>query len=183
MPKLRLYVPRSTHLMVLDANTLKVVGDIPDTAGIHGVALVPELHCGFTSNGTAGTVTVFDTQTLAVLCTLHVGKKPDAIIYDPTTKKVLVCNGKSEDVSIFNPDCDPAHPPEATTLALGGAPEFAVADGAGKVYVNLEDKSEVVEFDPVAAKVLNHWPLTPGDSPTGLSMDRTTRRLFAGCAQ
>jgi DNA-binding beta-propeller fold protein YncE len=178
----RLYLSRATHVMVVDTKTLAVVGDIDGGDGVHGIALAPQLHRGFITNGKAGTVTVFDTQTLAKIATLQAGKKPDAIMYEPTTKKVLCFNGKSEDVTAFDADFDAAKPAAGTTLALGGAPELGVADGTGKVFVNLEDKSEVVQFDAAAMKVLNHWALAPGEAPTGIAMDRATRRLFIGCA-
>jgi DNA-binding beta-propeller fold protein YncE len=178
----RLYVTRGTHVMVLDTNTLTIAGDIGGMKGIHGVALAPQLHRGFISDGKAGTVIVFDTLTLAKIATLQAGKKPDAIIYDPASKKVLCFNGKSEDVTAFDAGFDPASPPAGPTLALSGAPEFAAADGTGKVYVNLEDKSALVELDTVTMKLLNTWPLAPGDGPTGLAIDRANRRLFAACA-
>lgn len=173
----RLFVSRSTHVMVLDADTGKVLGDIPDTSGVHGIALAPDLNKGFTSNGKAGTVTIFDLKTLAPLGTVKVGDNPDAILYDAKTKRVFTFNGRSKDATAI----DAAAGTVAGTIALGGKPESGVTDGDGKVFVNIEDKSEIVEFDAAKLAELARWPLAPGEEPTGLSIDRKTHRLFAGC--
>lgn len=173
----RLFVSRSTHVMVIDADTGKVAGDIADTSGVHGIALAPDLGRGFTSNGKAGTSTVFDLKTLAPITTVKTGDNPDAILYDAFTKRVFTMNGRSSDSTAI----DAATAKVVGTVALGGKPEFAVADGQGKIFVNLEDKSEVVEFDAKELKVLAHWPLAPGEEPSGMAIDLKNHRLFIGC--
>lgn len=173
----RLYVPRSTHVAVLDTDTDAIVGDLPDTQGVHGVALAPELGRGFTSNGRSATATVFDLKTLAVLGQVKTGDNPDAILYDPSTKRVFTFNGRSADATAI----DAATGTVAGTLPLGGRPEFAVTDGKGRVYVNLEDTNELLALDPQALTVKARWPLKPCEAPTGLAIDVAHRRLFAGC--
>jgi DNA-binding beta-propeller fold protein YncE len=178
----RLYVPRSDHVIVVDAEDGRVVGQIPDTPGVHGVALVPELDRGFTSNGKDASITVFDLKTLATLGKIKAGTNPDAIAYDPASKRVFCFNGKSNDATVVDPSVDPAKAPESARIELGGKPELAVSDGKGWVFVNLEDKSEVVRIDTKTMKVTARWPLAPGEEPSGLSMDVEHRRLFAACA-
>jgi len=171
----RLFVSRSTHVMVIDTTTGKLAGDIPDTAGVHGIALAPELNRGFTSNGKAGTATIFDLKTLATLGTVKTGENPDAILYDAATKRVFTFNGRSNDATAF----DAQKGDVLGTIALGGKPEFAVADGTGKVFVNIEDKSEVVELDAKELKVLARWPIAPVEEPSGLAIDVKNKRLFS----
>ena len=173
----RLFISRATHVIVLDTASGKVVGDIPDTAGVHGIALAPELGRGFTSNGRAGTVTIFDVKTLAVIGFLNAGQNPDAIVYDPASKRVFAMNGRSHDATAI----DAATGKVVATIPLDGKPEFAVADGRGRVYVNLEDKSQLLAIDSRKLEVVARWPLAPCEAPTGLAMDRDHRRLFAGC--
>ena len=173
----RLFISRGTKVMVLDVDSEKIVGEIPDTPGVHGIALAPDLGRGFTSNGMAGTVTIFDLKTLQVLGTAQAGKNPDAIVYDPATKRVFTMNGRSGDSTAI----DGATGNVAGTIALGGRPEFAAADGAGHVFVNLEDKSQIQEIDSKTLAVLATWPLAPAESPSGLSIDREHHRLFSGC--
>jgi YVTN family beta-propeller protein len=174
----RLYLSRSTHVMVVDADTGAVVGDLPNTTGVHGIALVQDLNKGFTSNGRDSTVTVFDLKTLKVLKQIPVGKNPDAIIYDPSSKRVFTFNGASSDTTAIDAQAETV----AGTIPLGGRPEFAVADEKGHIYVNLEDKSEVLELDSKKLAVANRWPLAPGEEPSGMAMDRKHRRLFIVCA-
>ena len=173
----RVYVSHSSHVVVLDADTYAIVGDIPDTQGVHGIAIAPDLGRGFVSDGRANTVTIFDPKTLKTIGTVKAGTNPDAIIYDPHTKRVFTMNGHSQDTTAINA----ADGTVAGTLALGGKPEFAVADGHGNIFVNIEDKSELVQFDSQKLTVLNRWPLKPCEEPSGLAVDWTTRRLFAGC--
>jgi YVTN family beta-propeller protein len=173
----RLFVSRSTHVMVIDTETGKVAGDIPNTDGVHGIALAPEFNRGYTSNGKAGTATIFDLKTLATIGTVKTGDNPDAILYDPATKRVFTFNGKSKDTTAI----DAATGTVAGTIALGGKPEFGASDGKGHVFVNLEDKSEVVSFDPKELKVNAHWPLAPGEEPSGMAIDVKNHRLFVGC--
>ena len=171
----RLFISRSTHVMVVDADTGAVVGDIPGTEGVHGIALVPDLGKGYTSNGRANTVTVFDLKTLKVLKQVPVGQNPDAIIYDPASKRVFTMNGRSNDTTAIDAATDTV----AGTVALDGRPEFAVSDERGHVFVNLEDKSSVAEFDPRRLAVLARWPIAPGEEPSGLAIDRKHSRLFS----
>jgi YVTN family beta-propeller protein len=171
----RLYVSHSTHVLVVDADTGAILGDIPDTAGVHGIALVPELNKGYTSNGRASTVTVFDLKTLKVLKQIPVGKNPDAIIYDDASKRVFTMNGASDDTTAIDVKTDTV----TGTLALGGKPEFAVTDGRGNVFVNIEDKSAIVEFDSRRLAVEANWPVAPAEEPSGLAFDRKHRRLFS----
>ncbi len=173
----RLYISRGTHVMVLDADTYAQVGDIPDTQGVHGIAIAPEFGRGFTSNGRANTVTIFDLKTLKVLGTAQTGQNPDAIIYDPASKRVFTMNGRSGDSTAI----DAASGTVAGAIALGGRPEFAASDGAGRVYANLEDKSAVVQIDSRNLKLVNTWPLAPCEEPSGMAMDTANRRLFIGC--
>jgi YVTN family beta-propeller protein len=173
----RVYVSHGTHVVVLDADSGKVVGDIPDTQGVHGIAIATDAGRGFTSNGRANTVTVFDLKTLKTEATVKAGTNPDAIVYDPATKRVFTMNGRGQDTTAINV----ADNTVAGTLALGGKPEFAVADGKGNIYVNIEDKSELVRFDSKNLTVLNRWPMAPCQEPSGLAADWKSRRLFAGC--
>ncbi|NTV53168.1 MAG: YncE family protein [Candidatus Firestonebacteria bacterium] len=173
----RLYVSRGTHVMVLNLDTEKVVGDIPDTPGVHGIALAPELNRGFTSNGQANTATIFDLKTLQVLGQVQTGTNPDAILYDPASKKVFVFNRRSHDATVF----DGATGNVVRTLAIGGKPEFAVSDSAGKVYVNLEDAGEIAEIDSVKLQITRRFSTQPGLEPEGLALDREKHRLYVGC--
>lgn len=174
----RIYVSHGTHVVVLDADTQATVGDIPDTPGVHGIAVAVDLGRGFISNGRANTVTIFDLKTFTVLGSVNTGTNPDAIIYDPVSHNVFAFNGRSKDATVI----DGASGSVAGTIPLGGKPEFAVADGKGSVYVNIEDTSELAHLDAKALKELHRWPLKPCEEPSGLAMDLKTRRLFAGCS-
>ncbi|HKO03980.1 MAG TPA: YncE family protein [Candidatus Acidoferrales bacterium] len=173
----RLFISRGTHVMVVDVDSDKVVGDIPDTPGVHGIALAPELNRGFVSNGRGNNVTIFDLKTLATIGHAAAGQNPDAIIYDPASKRAFAMNGRSGDITAV----DGASGDVAGTVAVGGKLEFAAADGKGRIYVNVEDKNEIVEVDAKKLTVLAHWPLAPCEEPSGLAMDTKNRRLFAGC--
>jgi DNA-binding beta-propeller fold protein YncE len=173
----RLYVSHATRVVVIDLDKGAVVGEIPNTNGVHGIAIVSELGRGFTSNGRDNTATIFDLKSLKVLGQVKTGTNPDAIIYDPASRRVFAFNGRSADATVI----DAASGAVAGTIALGGKPEFAAADGRGMVYVNIEDKSEVVAIDSRKLTATAHWPLSPGEEPSGMAMDRDTRRLFIGC--
>ena len=173
----RVYISRGTHVMVLDADSGKSVGDIPDTPGVHGIALAPELGRGFTSNGREGTVSIFDLKTLATSSKVKVGDNPDAILYDPATKRVFTFNGRSQDSTAI----DAATGKVLGTIKLDGRPEFAATDAKGGIFVNIEDKSELSAIDPNKLEVKATWPLAPCKSPSGLSMDQKNRRLYAVC--
>lgn len=174
----RLYISRGTHVMVLDTDSGKSVGDIPDTPGVHGIALAPDLGRGFTSNGREGTVTIFDIKTLAAIGSkVKAGDNPDAILYDPATKRVFTFNGRSQDSTAIDATSGKA----LGTIKLDGKPEFAASDAKGEIFVNIEDKSELVAIDPAKLEVKSKWPLAPCTEPSGLSIDRKHRRLFVGC--
>src|SRR4051794_18423890 len=174
----RLYISRGTHVIVLDLDSGKNVGDIPDTPGVHGVALAPDLGRGFTSNGRENTVTIFDIKTLKPIGEkIKVGENPDAILYDPATKRVFTFNGRSHDSTAI----DASDGKVLGTIKLGGKPEFAVSDAKGQVFVNNEDTSELIAIDPNKLEVKSKWPLAPCQSPSGLAIDRKNRRLFVGC--
>ena len=173
----RVYISRGTHVMVLDADSGKTVGDIADTQGVHGIALAPELGKGFTSNGREGTVSIFDIKTLATGNKVKVGDNPDAILYDPATKRVFTFNGRSQDSTAI----DAASGKVLSTIKLDGKPEFAASDAKGEVFVNIEDKSELVAIDANKLEVKAKWPLAPCTEPSGLAIDRKNRRLYVGC--
>ncbi|HKE00681.1 MAG TPA: YncE family protein [Planctomycetota bacterium] len=177
----RLYVPRSTRVAVLDADSGKALGEIPDTPGVHGVAIAAKAGLGFTSNGKDGSVTVFEVKSLKPVERITAGRNPDAILFDPSSERVFVFNGGSKDATVFPAAATEGRPRETKTIPLGAKPEFAVADGAGRVYVNLEDTSELAAIDAKTLEVKSRWPLTPGTGPTGLAIDAKTRRLFAAC--
>jgi DNA-binding beta-propeller fold protein YncE len=172
-----IYISRGTHVMVLDADSGKSVGDIADTPGVHGIALAPELGRGFTSNGREGMVSIFDIKTLATSSKVKVGDNPDAILYDPATKRVFTFNGRSQDSTAI----DAATGKVLGTIKLDGKPEFAASDAKGEIFVNIEDKSELVAIDPAKLEVKAKWPLAPCTEPSGLAIDRKHRRLFVGC--
>jgi len=173
----RVYVSHATQVVVLDADSYEVVGSIPDTQGVHGIAIASDLGRGFTSNGRTNTATIFDLKTLKTIGTVNTGANPDAIVYESGTKRVFTLNGRSKDATAINA----ADGTVAGTLALGGKPEFAVADGKGSIYVNIEDTSELVQFDPQKLTVTHRWPQKPCQEASGLAIDRKNRRLFSGC--
>lgn len=174
----RLYVARSSHVQVVDLDKDSVIADIPNTIGVHGVALVPELGRGFTSNGRDSSVTIFDLETLAALTTVKIpARNPDAITYDAFSKRVFTFNGGSGSATAI----DAATGAVAGTVDLGDKPEAAVSDGKGKMYVNLEDSSFVAVFNTKTLKVLARWPLAPGRNPTGIAFDQAHKRLFSAC--
>ncbi len=174
----RLYVPRATHVLVLDADSGKQVGEIVDTAGVHGVAVAAALGLGFTSNGRADTCTVFELKTGNALQTIATGKNPDALVFEPVTKCVYIGNGRSGDVSVISAEKREV----VATIPVGGKPEAIVTDGKGKVFVNVEDKSEIVRIDAVKNEVELHMALAPGEEPTGLAIDVDHHTLFAACS-
>ncbi|HET6913993.1 MAG TPA: YncE family protein [Rhodanobacteraceae bacterium] len=173
-----LYVSRSDRVVVMDVGTGKQIGEVDGLSGVHGIAIANDLHRGFISNGRANTVTVFDPATLKTEQTIAVkGENPDAILYDPYSKRVFTFNGHSKDASVI----DATSGKLLGTIALPGKPEFAVSDGQGHVYDNIEDKGELVEIDPKAMKVTHTWELKNCEDPSGLAMDIAHRRLFSVC--
>jgi len=173
----RLFVSHGTHVIVVDADTKVAVGDIPDTPGVHGIAIASDLGRGFISNGRGATATIFDLKTLGRIGEVKTGENPDAILYDRASGRVFTFNGRSGDATAF----DAAHGTVTGTIPLGGKPEFAVADGKGRVYVNIEDKSEIVALDAKALQVKSRWPLEPCEEPSGLAFDSEHGRLFTVC--
>ena len=173
----RLYISHSTRVEIVQYDTKEHVGSIEKTSGVHGIALAPEFSRGFTSNGKDGSVTVFDTKTLATIKTIDTKqKKPDAIVYEPQTKRVFVFNGDSENCTAI----DATTMEIVGTLALGGGPEAPVADRKGDIFVNIETTNEVVRFDAASLKIKSRWAVTPAQTPTGISMDRENHILFIG---
>ena len=173
----RLYIARSTRVMVVDLKTGKLVGEIADTAGVHGVALVKDAKRGVTSNGKADAATIFDLETLKPIATVATGGKPDAILWEPKTRTVMTMNGRSNSISVI----DPVAAKVVATIALPGRPETAVSDEQGRVFVNLEDKAQIAQVDVLKGTVIGVWDLAGCTEPTGLAIDLATKRLFTGC--
>ena len=175
----RLYIPRSTHTMVVEEDSGKLLGDIPGQKHNHGVAVAPDLGRGFISDG-AGSIVIFDLKSNAVLGTVAAKDDADGIIYDKSTGLVLVACGDAGLLVTLKADSDPKTA-KIDAIELGGKPEYLASDEAGKVYVNLEDKDQVAVVDLKARKVLAHWPVAPGGSPVGMSIDTAKHRIFVGC--
>jgi DNA-binding beta-propeller fold protein YncE len=172
-----LYVSHGSLVNILNKKTGDSVGVIENTTGVHGIAFDAANKKGFTSNGRLNNVTVFDINTNKVLTQIATGQNPDAIMFEPFSKKIITCNGRSKNLSII----DPANNVLLDSVDVGGKPETAVSDGKGKIFVNVEDKNEVVAIDAATFKVLGHWSISPAEGPTGLAYDAKTKRLFAGC--
>ena len=164
--------------MVVDLDTEKVVGEIADTPGVHGIAFVPELNRGFTSNGGNSTVTAFDLTTMKALGTVKANGRPDIIMYEPISKRILSMNHGTNDITAI----DPAELKVVGSLVAGGVPELAAGDELGHVFCNLEDTSEVIEFDTKTMTLIRKFPLAPGEEPTGLAFDAGKRKLFSTCS-
>jgi DNA-binding beta-propeller fold protein YncE len=178
----RLFVPRTTHTMVLDADSGKALGDIPGQKAAHGVAIVPSAGRGFiTDGGGSGAILIFDLKTYAVLGSLVTEPDSDGIIYDAKLDRVMAVSGDKGVLMTFKPDIDPKNGKIDPPIELGGAPEFLASDGTGKVFVNLEDKDVVAVVDLKTRKVIARWPVAPGGQPVGLALDKATHRLFIGC--
>jgi DNA-binding beta-propeller fold protein YncE len=173
----RLFIGRGNHIDVVNVDSGTVVGKVTGLAGTSGLLPLPELGRGFVMNGPESSAIIVDLKTLQKIGTVKTGKDPDSFAYDPITKRVFIMNSASADATAVNA----ADGTVAGTIALGGQPEFVVADGKGKIYVNITDKDQIVEVDAQTMKVLHRWPLAPGTGPSGLSMDRKNRRLFSAC--
>jgi DNA-binding beta-propeller fold protein YncE len=173
----RLFISRGTHVIVVDPDQGKIIGDIPNTQGVHGIALVDEFNKGFTTNGRTSDSTIFDLTSLKVLGNTKTDKDSDAVIYDPFSKRVFTFNGDANTASAI----DAASGKLVSTFPLGGGPEFGATDGKGKIFVNLEDKSALVKFDAKTLKIENTWPLAPCESPSGLAIDAAHEILVVGC--
>jgi hypothetical protein len=173
----RLYVSHATHVVVIDLDKNTIAGDIPDTPGVHGIAIADDLNKGFISNGRGNNVTIFDLKTLKATGTVATEMNPDAIRYDAVSKRVFAFNGRSRSATAIDAKTGMA----VATIALPGKPEFSQADGKGRVYVNIEDTNEIVEIDAAKAAVTKKYALTGCEGPSGLAMDTKTRRLFSVC--
>src|SRR5712691_3989351 len=173
----RLYVSHATQVDVVDADNGKLVGTIPDTPGVHGVALASAFKHGFTSNGRENKVSMFDPATLQLIKKIDVGKGPDGIYYDPKTKRVFTNNHGSHDISAIDAKTGEV----VGTVKAEGDGEQAVIGADGLIYVNSEDTAEVVVFDPKSLEVKNRFPIGVAKTPTGLAYDAKTNRLFIGC--
>ena len=176
-PARRLYVSHATKVVVVDLDSDKVVGEIPNTPGVHGIAIAPDLGKGFTSNGRSNNVSVFDLKTLKVSGQIATGQNPDAIQYEPLSHRVFTFNGKSNDSTVLDAQAGKV----LGTIPLGGKPEFSVTDGKGKIFVNMEDRNQIVVIDAASMKVLKAFSLKPCDSPSGLAIDPKPTTLFSVC--
>jgi len=174
----RIYASHTNEVDVVDANSGALVGKIEQLHGVHGIAIAADLGKGFISNGQSNSVTVFDLKTLQKAGEPATGQNPDAICYEPKTKRVFTFNGRSNDSTAI----DAKTLEIAGTFKLGGRPEFCVVDGAGKIYDNLEDTSEVIEIDAAKLTVLRRASLAPGDGPSGLAIDVKNKKLFSVCS-
>jgi YVTN family beta-propeller protein len=173
-----LYVSHATIVQVVNEVSGKLVATISGMKGVHGIAIVSDLNKGYISSGKDTMITVFDTKTFKIITRFSSsGLGPDAIFYDPFSKKVFTCNGKSKNVSVIDPVTDKI----VATIALDGKPESGVSNGKGSVYVNFEAESKICEINSSSFTVENVWPLAPGEEPTGLALDNLSHRLFSAC--
>jgi DNA-binding beta-propeller fold protein YncE len=173
----RVYASHGTEVDVLDADSGKLLGKVEDTLGVHGIAIVPALHRGFTTNGAESTVSVFDTDTFKTIKKIPVAKGPDFVFYDASSKRILVCHGDAAAITAIDPEQEAV----IGQVALGGGAEASVVNGKGTGFVNLEEEAEVVSYDPQTLTVKAKYPITGCKTPTGLAMDAANSRLFIGC--
>jgi DNA-binding beta-propeller fold protein YncE len=173
----RLYISRSSHVMVVDLETGKQAGDIPNTEGVHGIAIAPEFGRGFTSNGRSNDVTIFELKTLKVLGKVPTGLNPDSIRYDSASKRVFALNARGKSATVI----DAASGKVVSTIELGGSPEFTAVDGKGRLYVNIADTNEVVEIDTQKMAVTKRFSIKPGIEPSGMALDAARHLIFSGC--
>jgi YVTN family beta-propeller protein len=175
----RIFVSHATVAQAIDIKTGKLAGTIQDTKGIHGIAIANDLNKGFTSNGRDSSVTIFNLKTFEVITKINVtGRNPDAILYDPFSQKVFTCNGGGNNSTVIDAKTNKV----IGTIPLDGKPEFSVTDGKGKVFINIEDKSVINVINTETLKVEQHWPIAPGEEPSGLALDNQAHRLFSVCA-
>lgn len=174
----RLFVSRGTMVQVVNVKDGKLVGTIPNTEGVHGIALAPDLGKGFISDGRDSSVTVFNLKTLKVITKLGVtGRDPDAILYDPYTHRVFTCNGDAGNSTVIDARKDKV----IGTIKLSGSPEYSATDGHGRIYINIEDSSQIDEINPATMKIENVWQVAPGEHPSGLAIDAKNHILFSTC--
>jgi hypothetical protein len=173
----RLFITHGTHVVVVNVDSGKIVGDIGGMEGIHGVVLAPEFNRGFVTDGRAAKLWIFNLKTLKVIGSAPTDPDADGDVYDPASKRVFTFNGDSHTSTVVNAKTGKT----IGRIELGGDPEFPVADGQGHVYANITSTSEIVEIDSNTMKITHRWPLAPGEHPSGLAMDTTNRILFSGC--
>jgi YVTN family beta-propeller protein len=173
----RVYASHGTLVEVVDTKAGKVVGQITQLHGVHGIAVAPEFGKGFITNGQSNSVTIFDLKTLAKVGEPQTGQNPDSVCFEPKTKRIFTFNGRSSDSTAIDPKTNEV----IKSLPLGGKPEECAADGTGKIYANLEDSSEIIEIDAATPAVLRHASLAPCESPSGLAIDIKNKKLFAAC--
>jgi len=174
----RVYASHGTLVEVVDPKAGKVVGQITQLHGVHGIAVAPEFGKGFITNGQSNSVTIFDLKTLAKVGEPQTGQNPDSVCFEPKTKRIFTFNGRSSDSTAIDPKTNEV----IKSLPLGGKPEECAADGTGKIYANLEDSSEIIEMDAATPAVLRHASLAPCESPSGLAIDIKNKKLFAACS-
>ncbi len=175
----RLYVSRGMRAQIVDLARLSLIGEIPNTPGIHGIALISALARGYTSNGRDSSVTIFDMKTLKSIGVLKInGRNPDAILFDAPSQRLFTFNGGSANATAIDIATDSI----IGVIPLSGKPEFAVSDNRGFIYVNIEDRSSIAEIDPHALKVVRTWSIAPGEGPSGLAIDRENGRLYSACS-
>lgn len=174
----RIFVSHAAVAQAIDISSGKLAGTIPDTKGIHGIAIANDLNKGFTSNGRDSSVTIFNLKTIEVIAKITVtGQNPDAILYDPFSQKVFTCNGRSNNSTVIDAKTNKV----IATIPLDGRPEFSATDGKGKVFINIEDKSLIDVINSVTLKVEQHWSIAPGEEPSGLAIDNQSHLLFSVC--
>jgi YVTN family beta-propeller protein len=175
----KIFVSHATVAQAIDIKSGKLAGTIPNTKGIHGIAIANDMNKGFTSNGRDSSVTVFNLKTFAVIAKIKIsGQNPDAILYDPFSQKVFTCNGGSSNSTVIDAKTNK----EIASIPLDGRPEFSVSDGKGKVFINIEDKSVINVINSSTLKVEQHWSIAPGEGPSGLALDNQNHRLFSVCS-
>jgi DNA-binding beta-propeller fold protein YncE len=174
----RLYVSHATKVIVIDTATNKVVGDVPDTPGVHGFAIAADLGRGFSSNGRENKASIVDLKTLKLIQKVDTGENPDAILYEPGRKEIYTMNGRGKSATVIDAQSGKV----VATIPLEGKPESAQADSkAGKVFVNIEDMNAIQVIDTATHKVTATWPIAPGEAATGMAFDAANHRLFIGC--
>ena len=174
----RLFLSHETRVQVLDLKTDSIIGEIPNTPGVHGIAFAYDLNRGFTSNGDASSVTMFDLERLTVIKTIKVtGNDPDAILYDTFTQQVFTFNADSKSSTVINAKTGDV----VKTIDLKGSPEFAVTDNKGKIFLNLEKQNQLLVINTKTFAIESRWDLAPCEGPTGLALDAKNNRVFTGC--
>jgi DNA-binding beta-propeller fold protein YncE len=175
----RIFVSHSSIVQVIDEKDGKLLGTIPDTKGVHGIAIAPDLNKAFISNGRDSSVTIIDLKSLSLITKVTVtGQNPDAVLYDPFSRKVFVYNGRTSNATVIDGTANKV----VATIMLNGKPENSVSDGNGKVYVNIEDKNEIAVINSITNKVEQTWSIAPGEEASGMALDNENHRLFTVCS-